>query len=147
MYTITETDDALTVEGAGEPIDLWDRLRRHYLQRRPGRRGSGGLRYPETTRREVLAIVTIFNRELAHGTRDVAGLATETTTWRRTARRAADADGDLDEMYDDNPGFWQRDTKRLAVFLTVSRYLPTRTEMMNDLAALSRRDTGSGSKP
>lgn len=147
MYIITETDDALAVEGTGEPVDLWDSLRRHYLQLRPARRGSGGLRFPETTRRDVLAVVALFNSELDRATRDVAGMPAERTLWRRAARRVADDGGALDEPYDDNAAFWLRDTKRLAVFLTVAQHLPTRAEMLDDLAALTRRAPGKGKKP
>lgn len=139
MFTINDTGDALVVEGAGEPVDLWDHLRRHYLRIRPARRGSGALRYPETTRRDVLAVVAILDRELAAARRDVAGFDAEAVAWRRAVRRIHDADGALDDVHHDNAGFWLRDTKRLAVFLSVARYLPTRTELLDDLAALTSR--------
>jgi hypothetical protein len=147
MFNIIDTDGTLVVEGAGEPVDLWDHLRRHYLSLRPGRHGSGGLRYPETTRRDVLAVVAIFNRELERAKRDVAGMPKERTLWRRAARRAADDAGSLDERYGDNAAFWLRDTKRLAVFLSVAGYLPTRTEMLDDLAALTLHAPGKVPKP
>jgi hypothetical protein len=142
MYIITETDDALVVDGDGELIDLWDSLRHHFLRIRPARRGSGGLRYPDTTRRDVLAVVAIFDRKLAGASRDVAGMPAESAAWRRAARRAADASGELDDVHHDNASFWLHDAKRLAVFLSVARYLPTRAEMLDDLAALTANAPG-----
>lgn len=135
-YTIKQTDDALVVDGAGEPVDLWNALRRHFLRKRESRRGSGGLRYPETTRRDVLGVVAIFNRELARAPRNLAGLDVETVKWRKAAKRVASAGGADDAIYDDNAGFWLRHTKRLAVYLTVARFLPSRTKLLQGLAEM-----------
>jgi hypothetical protein len=137
-FIISEVDDALVVSGAGEPVDLWNDLRKHFTRLRGARRGRGGLRYPSTTNRDVLSVVAILDRELAAAPRDAASLATERALWRRAAARVERLVGAADDVYSDNDRFWLGDAKRLAVYLSVARHLPTQTEMLADLAELTR---------
>ena len=135
-YTITQTDDALVVSGHGEPLDLWNELRRHYLAIRTEKVGAGGLRYPETTNADVRAAIAVLTRELGRVRHDVASYDDHARQWARVAARArasmrARRD---DDVFLDNEGFWTRDAKQLAVYLSVARYLPTRGELLDDLA-------------
>jgi hypothetical protein len=136
-FIINEVDDTLVVSGAGEPVDLWDDLRRHYARLRGARRGRGGLRYPNTTNSDVHAVVAAFDRELAAAP-DVTSVDTERAAWRRATARVERLAGAADAVYRDNAGFWLRDLKRLAVFLSVARYMPTRTEVLADFAELTK---------
>lgn len=134
-YTIQQTDDALVVSGSGEPLDLWNELRRHYLEIRPAQRAPGGLRYPETTNADVRKVITVLTRELGRVHYDLATYDVEARRWAKAARRARASmhgRGD-DETFLDNAGFWAGDAKRLVVYLSVARYLPTRSEMLDDL--------------
>jgi len=138
-YTIDEIDGGIVVRGTGQPLDLWNALRRYYLTIRPVRRGPGGLRYPETRNRDVRALVAIFARELGRTSPDVASYEREAKAWANASRRALGlmrGHGE-DETFTDNERFWVRDTKQLAVYLSVARYLPTRTELLDDFAALT----------
>jgi hypothetical protein len=138
-YTFTTDDDTFQVRGDGEPLDLWDDLRTHFLRLRGGRRGPGRLRYPNTTNHDVALVVTVFNTALDEAP-DVTSLDTERKAWQRAVARIQRLSNgaDLDAPYVDNSRLWLRDTKRLATFLTVARYLPTRTEVLEDLADLTR---------
>lgn len=138
-YTINQTDDALVVSGDGEPLDLWNELRRYYLTIRSASRGAGGLLYPETTNRDVRAITAVLSRELGRVRYDVATYDEEARRWARVAKRARVAmhGHDDDGTFANNATFWTRDSKHLAVYLSVARHLPTRGELLADFAELT----------
>ena len=56
-FTIHDNDGAVVVRGHGDGLDLWAALRRHFITRYPSALGVGGLRYPETTNRDVRAVI------------------------------------------------------------------------------------------
>jgi hypothetical protein len=142
-HTIRLVDGVLVVDGTGDAVELWSALRAFFLERRPYAWGKDGMRYPETTTLEVLEVCTVFDRELARAPGDAIGLDTEAGHWIRATRRAeALAHGHyLDEAYQDNEGFWLRDTKRLAVYLAIARDLPTRTQMIKEIIERGRRSS------
>jgi hypothetical protein len=143
-FTIHDNDGAVVVRGHGDGLDLWSALRRHFIARYPSALGVGGLRYPETTNRDARAVIAILTRQLGRTSSSVAGYEDEAPRWTDVAKRANAAmlgrgDG---ETFVDNAGFWTRDARRLAVYLAVAPHLPSRDDLLGDLAAFAANAPG-----
>jgi hypothetical protein len=142
--TIHDQGGSVVVRGDGDGLDVWNALRRHYVARYPSALGTGGLRYPETTNRDVRAVIAILTRTLGLLDARIAGYDDEARRWATVAKRANAAMRGNDDgaTFVDNATFWTRDTRRLAVYLAVARHLPSQDELLGDLAALAANAPG-----
>lgn len=117
-----------------DPLALWQDLRQFFVARRPVRRGVGhhtqGLRYPETTVRDVAQVAHVLTEASARVAPLVrvhpalrARHARAVCAWHDAVERVArEAAGQgLEDRYPANERFWLVDAKRLALHLSVLR--------------------------
>lgn len=119
-----------------DPLDLWQDLRHFFLARRLVRRGTKavrggeGVRYPETTVRDVAQVTQTLGSASAHAVpllRAQPELRTHyealaRSWWEVLDRVSQHSKGrSNNDAYPDNEAFWLRDTKRVAIKLSTLR--------------------------
>jgi hypothetical protein len=114
-------DDRLFVHAVGDPLELWDQLRRTYLARRPVLVGRDGWRYPATTYLDVVEVANALEAVLA-------GVKTRTpehdehaARWHRAYDQIFEALNyhNLTERFEENELFWLHFSLQLALYLSV----------------------------
>lgn len=114
-------DDRLIVHAVGDPLELWDQLRRAYLARRPVLVGRDGWRYPATTYLDVVEVANALEKVLA-GVQDETPEHTEHAgRWRRAYGQIFEAlnHHNLNERFGENELFWLHFSLQLAIYLSV----------------------------
>jgi hypothetical protein len=117
--TLTQ-DDRLFVHAVDDPLELWDQLRRAYLERRPALVGRDGWRYPETTYLDVVEIANVLETLLA-GVSDPSPTGAEhAARWRHAYAQIFEAlnHHNLSERFGENELFWLHFSLQLALYLS-----------------------------
>lgn len=132
--TPTAAPPAPAIE-ASDHIVLWAKLKAYYLAHRSSVAGANGKAIPRTTNRDVIALVTRWQAELARaGDRDEDRDKSERERWaacvaevdRHTRGVAFDAE------YPANEPLWQECTLRLAQYLESLKMRPSRWELLSE---------------
>ncbi|MEZ4404484.1 MAG: hypothetical protein R3B06_30975 [Kofleriaceae bacterium] len=109
MAVLITADDRLIVVLFRDALDLWDDLRRAYLDRRPTRMDPTLGAYPETTNADVAQVIAAFDNAMR---RDYVPKVDPTLAadWRLLQDRIrARLLRPADAAYPDNAGLWLRD--------------------------------------
>lgn len=117
--TLTQ-DDRLFVHAVGDPLDLWDQLRRAYLARRPALVGRDGWRYPETTYLDVVEVANALETVLATIIDASPTGAEHAARWRHAYVQIFEAlnHHNLSERFGENELFWLHFSLQLALYLS-----------------------------
>jgi hypothetical protein len=113
-------DDRLFVHAVGDPLDLWDQIRRAYLARRPVLVGRDGWRLPDTTYLDVVEVANAFETVLAGMTEPTQSGAEHSASWHHAYGRIFEAlnHHNLTERFGENELFWLHFTMQLALYLS-----------------------------
>jgi len=130
---IDEHGPFISVTGYQDSLDLWDALAAYYLSRRPVRMTTtiAPRAYPETTVGDVHMVAGLFTERLQKARPDALGLPAARKQWlayQPEMQRVAHGKL-LHEVFPDNARFW-RETRDLAVYLSTSYTLPTKTNVV-----------------
>ncbi len=114
-------DDRLIVHAVGDPLELWDQLRRAYLARRPVLVGRDGWRYPATTYLDVVEVANALESVLAGVTTRPTEHDEHAARWHRAYGQIFEAlnHHNLNERFGENELFWLHFTLQLAIYLSV----------------------------
>jgi hypothetical protein len=117
--TLTQ-DDRLFVHAVGDPLDLWDQLRRAYLARRPALVGRDGWRYPDTTYLDVVEVANALETVLAGLDDTTPTGADHAARWRHAYHQIFEAlnHHNLTERFGENELFWLHFSLQLALYLS-----------------------------
>lgn len=113
-------DDVLVVHATGDPLQLWDELRRAYLARRLTFIGRDAWRFPATTYADVIEVATVFEKLLAQIDDPSPEHAEQVARWRRAYHQIFEAYNHHNptELFGENELFWLFFTLRLALHLS-----------------------------
>ncbi len=114
-------DDRLMVHTVGDPLELWDQLRRAYLARRPVLIGRDGWRYPATTYLDVVEVANALESVLAGVKIRTPEHDEHAARWHRAYGQIFEAlnHHNLTERFEENELFWLHFTLQLALHLSV----------------------------
>ncbi len=114
-------DDRLVVHVVGDPLELWDELRRAYLARRPVLTGRDGWRYPATTYLDVVEVANALEAVLGNVAGPPPEHAEHVARWRAAYGQIFEAlnHHNLTETFGENELFWLHFTLQLALHLSV----------------------------
>ncbi|MBE7452266.1 MAG: hypothetical protein HS111_26300 [Kofleriaceae bacterium] len=122
LVTLTR-DDRLIVHRVGDPLELWDQLRRAYLARRPALVGRDGWRYPATTYLDVVEVANALELALANTLGRARLDLQHAAAWRAAYVQIFEAlnHHNLTETFGENELFWLHFTLQLAIHLSAAR--------------------------
>lgn len=114
-------DDRLVVHAVGDPLELWDHLRRAYLARRPALVGRDGWRYPATTYLDIVEVANALETVLASVGDAPNEHGEHVARWRRAYSQIFEAlnHHNLTETFGENELFWLHFALQLALYLSV----------------------------
>jgi hypothetical protein len=114
-------DDRLIVHAVGDPLDLWDQIRRAYMARRPALVGRDGWRYPATTYFDVVEVANALETVLASIAHDEPSDAEHAGHWRHAYAQIFEAlnHHNLTELFGENELFWLHFSLQLSLYLSV----------------------------
>lgn len=135
---IREVGPLLQVDGYDDPLELWEALARHFIDKRAVELSvvQWPHFFPQTTVGDVHAIAGLFAERLQRARPDALGLPAARARWlayqpelqRQTGGRL------LTEPFPDNPRFW-KETRQVAVYLSAAGRLPAKADIVLDAFA------------
>lgn len=115
-------------------VTRWLRLKELYIQRRGSTQGANTKLIPRTTNSDVLQLATHWSRELARVSPRSAHERREHARWSAcmaTVKQHADPTKP-NAVYAKNEAFWQSCTRRLAIYLSARKAIPSKWQMFKE---------------
>jgi len=128
------SDPKILVDQHPDAVTRWIRLKQMYVNLRGGTLGVNKKVVPRTTNADVLQLAAMWSRELAKVSPRDSHDRSDHGRWGAcmdTVKRTADPRRP-DAVFTGNEEFWQKCSRRLAIYLMARKAVPSRWKLLKD---------------